>query len=242
MGGGQSLDGAALCGPCGPGKGAGVLRMGVLEGGSPGIPQQGPGWGTGRGEGTGEDLMDHEGSGLRQRGQPLCDGGSHGHQEGAILSAPEVEPQVSLGGGAVSSTTGTLSRQGWPCRVTFCWWGVGGVLPPWEGRITTSPSTAQDAEAQRGRGTSPSQLWQSGGPLPGGQPAPEAVRPWRAPEGLGGVPAPWVGQALGGQAVPGTAENGQGPGLWPHSSEKKEMPAFLCLPTQLSRDGGGLCL
>ena len=99
VGGGQSLDGAALCGPCGPGKGAGVLRMGVLEGGSPGIPQQGPGWGTGRGEGTGEDLTDHEGSGLRQRGQPLCDGGSHGHQEGAILSAPEVEPQVSLGGG-----------------------------------------------------------------------------------------------------------------------------------------------
>ena len=43
--------------------------------------------------------MVHEGSGLRQRGQPLCDGGSHGHQEGAILSPPEVELQVSLGGG-----------------------------------------------------------------------------------------------------------------------------------------------
>ena len=99
----------------------------------------------------------------------------------------------------------------------------------------TSPSIAQDTEAQRGRGTSPSQYWQSEGSLPGGQSVPEAARPWQAPEGLGGVLASWVGQALGGQAVPGTAENEQGPGLWPHSSEKKEMPAFLCLQTQLSR-------
>lgn len=45
------------------------------------------------------------------------------------------------------------------------------------------------------------------------------------------MPASWVGQALGGQAVPGTAGKGQGPGLrplQPCSSEKKEMPAFLC--------------
>lgn len=76
-----------------------MLRMGVLEGRSPGVPQQGPGWGTGRGEGTGEDLTVHKGSGLRQREQPLCDGGSHGHREGASLSTPEVELQVSLGGG-----------------------------------------------------------------------------------------------------------------------------------------------
>lgn len=47
------------------------------------------------------------------------------------------------------------------------------------------PSTAQDAEAQRGRGTSPSQRWQNEGSLPGGQPVPEAARPQRAREGLG---------------------------------------------------------
>ena len=139
---------------------------------------------------------------------------------------------------------GTLSRQGWLPFIKQALRaghagshsvGGGGVLPPWEGKSMTSPSIAQDTEAQRGRGTSPSQYWQSEGSLPGGQSVPEAARPWQAPEGLGGVLASWVGQALGGQAVPGTAENEQGPGLWPHSSEKKEMPAFLCLQTQLSR-------
>lgn len=60
----------------------GFRKVEALE--SPSRAQAG---GAGRGEGTREDLMVHEGSGLRQRGQPLCDGGRHtGIGKGPLLA------------------------------------------------------------------------------------------------------------------------------------------------------------
>ena len=188
---------------------------------------------------------------------------SHGHREGTTLSPPEVERQVSRAG-AVLSTVRILTKETGMAHTCIkqaltpghagphSVLGAGGGLG---GQCYDLPSTAQDAEAQRGRGASPSQCWQNEGSLPSGQPVPEAARPRRAREGLGecqspGEGRPWVVRPC--QAQQGTDRALASGPSGPVQVRRKKCPhSFVCklsCPGVRSKgwgvrvEGGGMCL
>lgn len=73
--------------------------------------------------------------------------------------------------------------------------GVGVSHRPWEGRIATSWAQLRTLRSGEEEAPAPASTGRAAFPSPGGQPAPEAVRPGGHQRGCGSA-ASWVGQAL----------------------------------------------